>query len=349
MNNGDESMVGCKFSVLRINIFIIIPAILLLIKCAGNPKAVPEHFGLVDQVLWIVKDLDHVIYHWKRLGFDQIIDLGEVDVTTKIGGGAFKIKLAKANLGGAQISWIQPLERQSLFSDFLLNYGEGGFSLIHRMPGKEEIAAEVDRLRRLGIEPLEEIEMMTRHGILYFVFMNTRSEGKYILGYTFGEADLRIQKNLLPDNRHSMKLVQYAFAVRDPEAISTFWEKVGLPAFQSSHPKLVDPHYYGQPSDYELIQGWQKHGTIDYEWCVPVKLPNVYEDHIQKHGEGIHHLAFSVTDMDSVLKNYASLGYSVSMGGMWGEKEKPGSGRYEYINLDNAGGVTMELLWNFQE
>ena len=25
---------------------------------------------------------------------------------------------------------------------------------------------------------------------------------------------------------------------------------------------------------------------------------------------------------------------------------KPGSGRYEYIDLENAGGVTMELLWN---
>jgi hypothetical protein len=36
------------------------------------------------------------------------------------------------------------------------------------------------------------------------------------------------------------------------------------------------------------------------------------------------------------------------MGGTWGEKDKPGSGRYEYINLEDAGGVTMELLWNFK-
>ncbi|HAQ19166.1 MAG TPA: hypothetical protein DCR40_08040 [Prolixibacteraceae bacterium] len=84
-----------------------------------------------------------------------------------------------------------------------------------------------------------------------------------------------------------------------------------------------------------------------YEWCIPVKRPIVYADHIKLHGEGIHHLAFSVNDMDKVLNDYESLGYKNSMGGTWGEKGKPGSGRYEYIELEKAGGVTMELLWNY--
>jgi hypothetical protein len=53
--------------------------------------------------------------------------------------------------------------------------------------------------------------------------------------------------------------------------------------------------------------------------------------------------------MDPVLDDFRSRGLEVSMGGTWGEKGKPGSGRYEYINLEQAGGVTMELLWNFRE
>ena len=97
-----------------------------------------------------------------------------------------------------------------------------------------------------------------------------------------------------------------------------------------------------------MIQGWQRHGEIAYEWCIPVKGPIVYEDHIKLHGEGIHHLAFSVVDMDAVLKDYESMGYINTMGGTWGEKGKSGSGRYEYIGLENAGGVTMELLWSFR-
>jgi hypothetical protein len=53
--------------------------------------------------------------------------------------------------------------------------------------------------------------------------------------------------------------------------------------------------------------------------------------------------------MDMVLDDYRSQGFVVSMGGARGEKGKPGSGRYEYIDLEEAGGLTMELLWNYKE
>jgi hypothetical protein len=53
--------------------------------------------------------------------------------------------------------------------------------------------------------------------------------------------------------------------------------------------------------------------------------------------------------MDAVVKDYTKLGYKNSMGGTWGEKDRPGSGRYEYIDLEEAGGVTMELLWSYKE
>jgi len=35
------------------------------------------------------------------------------------------------------------------------------------------------------------------------------------------------------------------------------------------------------------------------------------------------------------------------MGGAWGEKGKAGSGRYD-IDLADAGGLTMELLWSLK-
>jgi hypothetical protein len=124
---------------------------------------------------------------------------------------------------------------------------------------------------------------------------------------------------------------------------------MGLPPLEISHPELGSPMYYGEPADHELIQGWQRHGSIAYEWCIPVKPPIVYEDHINLHGEGIHHLAFSVNEMDPVLDDFRSRGFVVSMGGTWGESGKPGSGRYEYIDLEQTGGVTMELLWNYRE
>ena len=49
--------------------------------------------------------------------------------------------------------------------------------------------------------------------------------------------------------------------------------------------------------------------------------PNVYVDHLKKHGEGIHHLGFAVTDMDEVISDYESKGFHVSMSGSWVKKE----------------------------
>ena len=153
---------------------------------------------------------------------------------------------------------------------------------------------------------------------------------------------------LTSENMHSLALNQYAFAIRNDNIndVSTYWHKIGFPEFEINHPVLGDKHYYGSKVDHDLIQGWQRQGDIAYEWCIPVSTPIVYDDHIKKHGEGIHHLAFAVEDMDKVLADYTSKGYVVSMGGTWGEEGKPGSGRYEYIDLADAGGVTVELLWS---
>ncbi len=156
-------------------------------------------------------------------------------------------------------------------------------------------------------------------------------------------------ESLGPGNRNGLVINQYAFAIHDPEPVSAFWHLAGLPEFSLVEPELGNKKYYGKRVDHSLIQGWQRHGDVAYEWCIPVKLPIVYEDHIRKHGEGIQHLAFSVKDMDEVLNDFESRGFVNSMGGTWGEEGREGSGRYEYIDLEEAGGVTMELLWNFHK
>jgi len=92
--------------------------------------------------------------------------------------------------------------------------------------------------------------------------------------------------------------------------------------------------------------GWQRHGSIVYEWCIPLKPPTVYEDHIRVHGEGIQHFGFATSDMDAAIKFFTNKGYKVSMSGGWGEKGKAGSGRFTYVDLSKIGGMTIELLWS---
>jgi len=323
----------------------------VLILCTGilNASDIPAVYNHVDQVLWVVSDVERTMDGYRELGFSQIKDLGKVTATMESSGKSQKVRLVCANLGGAHVNWIEPLKGNSVFTEFLEEYGDGAMSLVHRFPDQKSMEQEIGRLSNLGIQMLERIAIQTGSGELRFVLMDTRGEGKFNLGFICDDEGPDLFQTLSTENRDGLKLNQYAFAIRDPDPVSTFWHRIGLPEFQINHPVLGETHYYGEIVDHELIQGWQRHGDIAYEWCIPVKPPIVYEDHIQLHGEGIHHLAFSVADMDQVLEDYTSRGYVVSMGGTWGEKGKPGSGRYEYIDLEKAGGLTMELLWNYRE
>ncbi|MFO7934537.1 MAG: DUF5107 domain-containing protein, partial [Bacteroidales bacterium] len=329
----------------KLLIILVMPALFSSGEASGR---IPDCYTHVDQVLWVVSDLERTMDQYRQLGFNQIGEIRTVVMESGSQGNRINLRLARANLGGALVNWIEPQEGISVFHDFHASYGDGAMALVHRFHGRNALNREVERLEELGIDRLEEIRMTGDEIDLQFVLMETAEKGKYTLGFTWGEKGSTNPMNPGMNNRHSMKINQYAFAIRDPGPVSEFWERTGLPPLEINHPELGKTKYYGEPVDHQLIQGWQRHGTVAYEWCIPVKPPIVYEDHIRKHGEGIHHLAFTVEDMDRVLEDYRSRGFVVSMGGTWGEEGKPGSGRYEYIDLEEAGGVTMELLWNYQ-
>lgn len=324
--------------------------IITLYSCAKKPAEVPGHFKHVDQVLWVNNDLNNTITHWRNLGFNQIMDLDTVSAIFNISGKTVRLKLAKANLGGANITWIQPLGGGSVFDEFLTLYGNGAMSLVYRMESEKTLQNELNRLADMGLEVKEKISIETAKGNMHYVLMDTWEKGKFYLGYTWADESIKLMQELTSANLHNMQLNQYAFAIRNNnlKSVSHYWHGLGFPEFEINHPELGNKHYYDSKVDHDLIQGWQRHGDIAYEWCIPVSTPIVYDDHIKKHGEGIHHLAYTVEDMDKVLIDYKAKGYVVSMGGTWGEEGKPGSGRYEYIELEDAGGVTMELLWSFE-
>ncbi len=236
---------------------------------------IPDCYNEVDQVLWVVSDLDQTIDEYAKLGFTQVMDLGKVVVISESTGDKEHIRLVCANLGGAFVNWIQPLDGKSVLQEFHGVYGDGAMSLVHRFADKKEMKKEIERLESLGVDVLDKITIKTGAGDLKFVLMDTESEGKFNLGFTYGDSGSKIHQALSAENRNDLKLNQYAFAIRDPEPVSAFWHKLGLPEFQINHPELGETRYYGELVDHELIQGWQRHGSIAYEWCIPVKPPIV--------------------------------------------------------------------------
>jgi catechol 2,3-dioxygenase-like lactoylglutathione lyase family enzyme len=143
-----------------------------------------------------------------------------------------------------------------------------------------------------------------------------------------------------------LKLSQYAVVVRSLEKVSAYWEKLGFPRMEITHGPLSDLVHRGQPGKFDQRLGWHRHGTVTWEWIEPLAGPTVYEEFLKEHGEGFHHFAFDVPDIDAAQAFFAANGAAPVQSGAWGEKGKPGSGRFAYSATDAFGGVTTEFLWN---
>jgi methylmalonyl-CoA/ethylmalonyl-CoA epimerase len=304
---------------------------------------IPDYYTKVDRIVWIVRDLPKVMNDWRSLGFTDMMDHGQSAMSSQ-NNNPMNAHIASANLGGAGITWIQPLSANNPFSDFLAERGDGAYALLHRVPSVAVLEQEINRFRDYGVGTVMRGSISTDDGPVNYVFLDTQEKGKYVLGLITGPNDLQ---GTAGNNKLGMKFSQYAFAITDPEPVSAFWEKVGFPPLEITHGETWGKEYYGKPADFDMKLGWQRHGDIVYEWCIPLKEPTVYLDHIKSHGEGIQHLGYTVQDMDQAIKFFREKGYQVSMSGGWGEKGKSGSGRFTYINTEEAGGETIELLWSY--
>ncbi|GLR18252.1 VOC family protein [Portibacter lacus] len=312
-------------------------------------QTVPDQYKNVDQLIWVVNNLDRTINGWKNFGFDEVTKFDTVSVHSGNDKASFKALCAKANLGGAQITWIQPLDQNSIFAEFLKEYGDGVMSIVHRLNGQYELNREISRLNVLGVSKLDEITITTSKGVIYYVFLDTYQKGKYVLGLSCNELDQNYFSLLSNENSNNLVLSQYAFAIEDETQISNYWHKLGLPRITSSPISLRKTVYHNERTDFKVNLGWQLHGAIPYEWVIPKKLPTIHMDHIQKHGEGFHHLGFDIKEIEPVLRYFKKQEIDIISEGAWGDENKPGSGEFMYMDTDKYGGVILELIWKYKE
>ena len=305
----------------------------------------PDFYRTVAGVHWVVADLDKVKQGWARLSFPALQDHGEVPLQVNHRGKltTSRLRVAMGNLAGLEVSWIQPMDGNGAYAEFLARHGSGIMSLNHKAPSLEALEKEVARLSGLGIPVLQRVDVDTGGGVLTVVHMDTEGEGKYALGLVHGSVP---GGGAPPPAPFGLKRSQFAFLVKDLKAVGEFWKKAGFPEMSVTHGPLRDLVYRGQAGQFDQELGWQRHGEIVYEWIRILKGPTVYDEYLKAHGEGPHHLGFDVADMDKVMGEWSTLGFPPLQSGAWGEKGKPGSGRFAYLDTEGIGGVLIELLWH---
>lgn len=83
-------------------------------------------------------------------------------------------------------------------------------------------------------------------------------------------------------------------------------------------------------------------GSTMYELIESVEGPNIYEEFLAEHGEGLHHLGYYVADIDAEIARMAELGYPLLQSGRGFGVD--GDGAYAYFDTVADLGCIIEAI-----
>jgi methylmalonyl-CoA/ethylmalonyl-CoA epimerase len=109
------------------------------------------------------------------------------------------------------------------------------------------------------------------------------------------------------------KITQIGIVVRDSEVTARhYWDDFGIGPWRFY---TLDPtntpnmRFRGRPVQHSFRAALATVGEVTLELIEPLDGASVYSEHLQRHGEGLHHLAFAVDDYESARKRLNESGF----------------------------------------
>ncbi|MCD8510619.1 MAG: VOC family protein [Bacillus sp. (in: Bacteria)] len=96
--------------------------------------------------------------------------------------------------------------------------------------------------------------------------------------------------------------------------------------------------YKGKGTDARAKLAFFEMGNLQIELIEPDEHPSTWREHLDKHGEGVHHLAFMVEDMDGKIVKLGQKNVPPIQQGNF-----PG-GKYGYMDTTKNLKIMMEIL-----
>lgn len=99
--------------------------------------------------------------------------------------------------------------------------------------------------------------------------------------------------------------------------------------------------YRGKPASYSMRLGLADSGGMMWEIVQPLTGPNIYEEFLERHGEGIHHVAWGCNDIPWAerIKAFTDRGYPMIQSGVW-----LGKVPYAYFETEDDTTTTFEIF-----
>jgi len=138
---------------------------------------------------------------------------------------------------------------------------------------------------------------------------------------------------------------QVGVIVRDIDKTSRAWAKllgIPVPAWHLTDGQdVAHTQYHGQGSPAQAKLAFFNLGQVSLELIEPVGSPSTWQEFLDQHGQGIHHIAFHIKGMDEMITRLEGLGAPLIQRGDYT------GGRYAYIDGIPEFAAIIELLENF--
>lgn len=139
-------------------------------------------------------------------------------------------------------------------------------------------------------------------------------------------------------------ITQIGLVVHDIEAVSAAYAGffgVEKPAwFWTDTADKARTQYLGEPSEARAKLAFFDMGSLQLELIEPDERPSTWRDHLNKHGEGVHHIALVIEGMADKIMLMEQDGMKLL------QKGEYTGGRYAYMETMGPLKVMLELLEN---
>ena len=138
---------------------------------------------------------------------------------------------------------------------------------------------------------------------------------------------------------------QIALVVRDlDEAMRRYWNDLGVGpwrVYTYQAPLVKDMTYRGRRQDYRMRLALAPLSDVTIELIQPLS-DSIYTEHLQRKGEGLHHVGVTVPSLQEAVLSAAKLGFRVIQSGRgYG---RGGDGGYAYLDTEDYLGMVVELI-----
>lgn len=136
-------------------------------------------------------------------------------------------------------------------------------------------------------------------------------------------------------------IIQLAHVVYNiDKTMKYYWENYGWgpwDVYVLASPLLRDSMFRGQSSDHTYLAAVTWRGNCQFELIQPVTGRSIYDEYLERKGEGLHHLKLYYPDCQKALKQFKEKGIEVIQSGKIDKDE------FYYLDTEDSLGYVIEI------